>query len=629
MAWFRFGAERWAMCVYYAVFLVFWSIGCTRLPREELKFVDEVSIDGGQHVDDDPILSGLAHHPIRGFFVRTPAVYRPGLIDDDRVRIRVYYHRQGYFAVEVPEPEVSLQGREVTIVYRVREGPRFAVRRIEVDSLENSGIRSGEYLSLRSGKGFDYDDFEQDIQRLRGALRRASYYDADVDGSVEVDLEQRAVDVRYRVKPGRKKTIHHVTAAGQFLPKDSIDARIQPLSGRPYNPSMIQTAEGRLYELDLISSVSFDIDSSPTTDGLDVEVQLGQALQNELKFGAGVLADSSNTVLRGRANYLRRDFFHPLNSLRVDLRPEYFVEAQRPGFAGSIDIVRDDVFGVLRSQLTYGVAYGLTQYEGFSSLSVSARTFFDKPLLDDRLNLRIAPALTSYSVSIDSDELEDSSLVDEAGLEGTFFAQLRVEANFDARDNALSPKSGWFGSMAVEAGQVFDDDQSSFVVIAPRLSGYLSVGTPRVVGALRLSGAANLGGSPLPLPSRLFGGGAGGHRGFARRELSPGVTDSSGDYTPVGGEISVLGSAELRVDLVKVFERWAGIVAFADLGDVGLKTEDLLLDPPHVAVGGGVRVDTPVGPVRLDFGYRINRTGALEPAPNSRWAFHLAIGEAF
>ncbi|MEO0459729.1 MAG: BamA/TamA family outer membrane protein [Myxococcota bacterium] len=608
---------------------MFWSIGCTRLPQGELKFVDDVSIDGGQHVDEDPILSGLAHHPIRGFFVRTPAVYRAALIEDDRARIRVYYHRQGYFAVEIPSPEISSNGREVTIVYRVREGPRFRIRRLDIDSLEGSGVRSEDHLSLRAGEGFNYDDFEQGIQRLRGALRRASYYDANVDGSVEVDLEQRAVDVQYRVEPGRKKTIDRVTAVGEFLPRASIDARIQPLRGKPYSLAIMQTAEGRLYELDLVSSVSFDIDSSPTRDGLDVEVQLGQALQNELKFGAGVLADSSNTVLRGRANYLRRDFFHPLNSLRVDLRPEYFVEAQRPGFSGSIDIVRDDVFGVLRSQLTYGVAYGLTQYEGFSSLSVSARSFFDKPLLDDRLSLRIAPALTSYSVSIDSDELEESSLVDDAGLEGAFVAQLRVEANFDARDNALSPKSGWFGSMAVEGGQVFDDNQRSFVVIAPRLSGYVSVGTPRVVGAIRLSGATNLGGSPLPLPSRLFGGGAGGHRGFARRELSPGVTDSSGDYTPVGGEISVLGSAELRVDVVKVFERWAGIVTFADLGDVALKTEDLLLSPPHIAVGGGVRIDTPVGPVRFDLGYRINRTGALEPAPNRRWAFHLAIGEAF
>ena len=72
-----------------------------------------------------------------------------------------------------------------------------------------------------------------------------------------------------------------------------------------------------------------------------------------------------------------------------------------------------------------------------------------------------------------------------------------------------------------------------------------------------------------------------------------------------------------------------GGVAFLDGGDVTERWAALDAGHLHWATGGGLRVATPIGPVALDVGYRLNRFGPGEPYAGHRWAFHLSLGEAF
>jgi outer membrane translocation and assembly module TamA len=68
---------------------------------------------------------------------------------------------------------------------------------------------------------------------------------------------------------------------------------------------------------------------------------------------------------------------------------------------------------------------------------------------------------------------------------------------------------------------------------------------------------------------------------------------------------------------------------FLDGGDVRNSASEIDLGNLHWALGTGLRFMTIVGPVRADLGYRLNRTGPLDPQPGSRFAFHLSVGEAF
>jgi outer membrane translocation and assembly module TamA len=125
----------------------------------------------------------------------------------------------------------------------------------------------------------------------------------------------------------------------------------------------------------------------------------------------------------------------------------------------------------------------------------------------------------------------------------------------------------------------------------------------------------------LPLPERFFAGGDYGPRGFPFDSLGPKVLGTDGKLYPTGGNAIALGGAELRYNVTRAFQ----LAGFVDNGNVFLESRDLALSRLRWTTGVGVRYRTPIGPIRLDWGY------ILDPAPGDegRSHFHLTIGHAF
>jgi outer membrane translocation and assembly module TamA len=169
----------------------------------------------------------------------------------------------------------------------------------------------------------------------------------------------------------------------------------------------------------------------------------------------------------------------------------------------------------------------------------------------------------------------------------------------------------------------------------PDLRGYVPLLWGAVLAAHARYGAIF---GDVPATERFFSGGTSSQRGFSERRLAPFVTgpDSTGatHTVPYGGAGLIDTSLEARVPITKVRTMPLGVAVFLDGGDV---TETAsAVDPTylHWAIGAGLRLMTVVGPVRIDVGYRLNRTtvnrdGMPEPDAGSHFAYHLSIGEAF
>ena len=138
----------------------------------------------------------------------------------------------------------------------------------------------------------------------------------------------------------------------------------------------------------------------------------------------------------------------------------------------------------------------------------------------------------------------------------------------------------------------------------------------------------------LPVSERFFAGGSTTVRGFALDRL--GVFDP--DCVPcsvinpttglsIGGNAVVILNAELRRALTNI-NRNLAVVAFLDGGNVFPAVSDLDLSRIRGGAGFGVRYDSPLGPLRLDFGFKLDRLVVGERR-ESAWEYHLSIGEAF
>jgi outer membrane protein insertion porin family/translocation and assembly module TamA len=128
----------------------------------------------------------------------------------------------------------------------------------------------------------------------------------------------------------------------------------------------------------------------------------------------------------------------------------------------------------------------------------------------------------------------------------------------------------------------------------------------------------------VPFSKRYFLGGATSIRGWGRYEVSP--LSESGQ--PYGGDSMLAASAELRA----VLRGNLGGVLFLDFGNVWAESYGIRLNDLRYSIGPGLRYQTPIGPIRLDLGYQLNKIPGLIVSGDStprRYRIHFSIGQAF
>jgi outer membrane translocation and assembly module TamA len=126
--------------------------------------------------------------------------------------------------------------------------------------------------------------------------------------------------------------------------------------------------------------------------------------------------------------------------------------------------------------------------------------------------------------------------------------------------------------------------------------------------------------SGVPLPERFYAGGDFGPRGFRVDGVGPQAIGSDGLFYPLGGNALLLGGAEMRYNVTHSFQ----LASFLDIGNVYAEAQEIDLGDLRRSAGVGLRYRTPVGPIRLDWGYVLDHRSG-EP----RSKFHLTIGHAF
>jgi outer membrane protein insertion porin family len=124
----------------------------------------------------------------------------------------------------------------------------------------------------------------------------------------------------------------------------------------------------------------------------------------------------------------------------------------------------------------------------------------------------------------------------------------------------------------------------------------------------------------LPLPERFFAGGDYSLRGFKVDTAGPLALASDGSLVPIGGNALLLGGAELRIDTT----RFISLAVFSDMGNVFPLVSDLDLGDLRYTAGVGLRYKSAVGPLRFDWGYKLNRRPGESP-----YHVHVTVGHAF
>jgi translocation and assembly module TamA len=597
-------------------------------PGEE--FLDAIKIEGNESIEAKDLRKGLALRRVK----KQGSSPDPYLVVIDGQRIRGEYIRRGYLEVDV-RSRVERVGDKTTVIYTVQEGPR-AKTRVMITGLPEDdrelARRVRKALPIEDGEPFSYEPYDEAKETMLGIVEDAGYAKVHLDAHVIADRanHEAIVHLDYQVGPKCRFGTIEVRGVGGEL-ADAVRARVAFEPGQQYSSAAIAETQRALYDMRRFSTVRVLPDK---TDGdvINVSISVARSSTNELALGGGVGMDPATYEVRGRSGYKKIGWPFPLTDFHVDLRPAYAMLRDGSGYEPRIramtglrriDLFRPFIIGEVEG------GYNYLTVEAYTSYGPRARLGLESPLFTKVLRGRVGWEIERLDFRRISPVI-DPTLQMELGLDRTQrVGQYTQALALDLRDNPIEPTFGAYAELRADEGTAFAGGAFDFVRLTPELRGYAPV--PGV--GMVLAGRARAGRiyGEIPVTERYFSGGSTTQRGFGERRMAPtvvGEVDGDMRAVPIGGAELVEANVELRTRLTTVRGMGLGGVTFLDGGDVTNRGE-MDIGNLHWAAGAGLRLFTAVGPVRFDVGYRLNRTGAGEPEPGSRFAFHLSIGEAY
>jgi outer membrane protein assembly complex protein YaeT len=508
--------------------------------------------------------------------------------------------------------EVADGGGPLPVSFVARPGPRALVREVRVQSPElplTADDARPQELGLREGLPYRAADVARSREALLSTWRRAGHLEARVASEVALNEARDEARVALLVEPGQRTIVEHVVLAGLDHTRDVTVAREMLLRpGETFSFERLLESQRRLLGLGIFERVQISELDPSRERRRDVVVSVQEAPRTSWSWGVGY---SEQDRIRGSVEVTRRNLGGVGRSASV------FARGSFRGSRFLLNLREPWLFGrKLDSFLT-----GFWEEEDRESFDFNRKGGILQAAraLDPRTSVILRYLYQDTNVF----NIEGS--LDELDRQYRTYAVSGPSASlvFDTRDDPLEPRRGFF---------LGADLQLSLDALGGEsyLRGFLQatrVSRLRADLVLVLSGRVGLASTfadeapLLPLPERFFAGGDYGPRGFPVDGVGPKLVGADGALYPAGGNALVLGSAEMRYNLSRSFQ----LASFLDTGNVYPETRDLALSDLRWSAGLGLRYRTPIGPVRLDWGYVLDP----QPGDESRSRFHLTIGHAF
>jgi outer membrane protein insertion porin family len=516
---------------------------------------------------------------------------------------------RGYAEARV-EADVADGGGDLPVVFRVRAGPQTLVRRVVIDATDALKAESvPQELRLRAGAPFRFTDVSRDRGELLSACRNAGFLGCDVAPDISLSVDRSAADVTFRVRPGAQARVGRIVVAGLSRTREQVVRRELLLKeGAPLGLRAFLDSQRRLVGLGLFRTVDLTETGQENRAERTVVAAVTEARTTTVVYGLGY---SERDRIRGSVEVTRRNLSGMDRTLSMFARASakgsrLYVTFREPYLLGR----RQELFATGFREEDNRESFSFVRYGGLLQAAKN---------VSSQWNLILRQV---YQKTFVFDVVGDIEDIDRQYRNYTVSGPSFSVVN-DTRDDPLDPHRGWFLS---------GDLQTSFRVIGGEsfVKGYFQAAlyrraTSRVVLAYnaRLGLARTFGaGEPLviPAPERFFAGGDFGPRGFKVDTVGPRVQGSSGVWYPTGGNALLLGSVEVRVDAA----RRLSLAGFTDIGNVYTLVSDLDLSALRYTAGLGIRYRSAIGPLRLDWGYKLNRVAGESP-----YRFHVTIGHAF
>jgi outer membrane protein insertion porin family len=571
--------------------------------------VASVSFKGCHAFTDQEMLASVQIQPA-AFMQST--TYSAAHLDEDVASLKALYESRGYLEAKIiPLIEPLDNGNKLSITGTCEEGRISRVRSLSIHG--NEAVELKELMSkikLVPGAPYSPSLAEQDRQSLLSAYNDFGFLRAQVTVRVGAPDEAGAYPVEFQIQEGMRTTVDRIFVLGAERTRGSIiKKRIKLKSNEPLSLGRLLQTQQALYGLGIFDQVRVAPQNSESVAPYqDVVVRLQESNRFTMRYGFGY---QEREKLRGTLE------FSDLNVLGTARRAEIRLRGSSIEQQALFNL-RQPQFRALPVESYFTFSFLHKRDVSFDSGRFNMSYQFSHPFSNNnwgmfRYNFKNV-RLSNLQVSVSELGREDSPC-NLSTFSGAFIR--------DSRDNHLDPTKGFFSStdFGVTTKLLGSSDYVSFF---SQNSYYRRLFKSFLMaGSIRLGLAHPYGGdTDLPISERYFAGGGSSLRGFETDFAGP--LDPTTN-NPVGGNALVIGSMEIRVP----FFRFIHLAGFYDTGNVFRTISDVDFTGFSHTVGFGLRIKTPFGPVRADYGYNLNLSQDLRSRGLSRGHLFITIGPPF
>jgi outer membrane protein insertion porin family len=633
-------------------------------PGDRHKLV-AVRITGNHFFPDELIRSRMQDQPAGRIF--SHGRYSEALLEEDVQRIQDLYRSSGFRQAEVDGKLIDKyqnNAEQLAISITVKEGAQTRVAWMRMEGNYALPQEQLPEISTAEGQGFDESSLADDRDTILGKYFDNGFPNATVDLAyvpVPSTGNLPLVGVTFTIHEGEQFFVNQVFLDGLHFTRFGVarrELRIQP--GSPLSQQAILESQRRLYDLGLFKQVDTATQNPDGTESRkNVLVAVTEADRYTFDYGVGfefqtgqptygVNEPLGNTGVSPRVSF-------GLSRINVGGRDQTLTMKANVSRLQQRGLIRYDVPKLLnRDDLRFSAT-------AFYDNTVDVSTFTSQRLEGTLQVLQVLYKLpgrgdlTTLAYRFSYRRVEASNIEVTGDLIPLLSKPTRVGTpNFlyirNRRDNDLESTRGSyttieggvassvFGSEA-DFGRFLAKNSTYHTFFRNRATGQgyvlaraLTIGVENPFGSTVLldpAQSAAPGQSLVPLPERFYSGGGNSNRGFGLNQAGP--RDPFTGF-PVGGSAVFLNNLEMRFPpvLVPYINDNIGFSIFEDMGNVFARPQEMfpslirfhqpnqdfcLHESTHLrcdynyvshAVGLGIRYQTPIGPLRFDFGYNLN-----------------------
>ena len=572
-------------------------------------YIKEIKFVGNKTFKDKELLKIISTSE-KGFFsfITESGLLKRDIAEQDAARIAAFYHNHGYIEAKVAEPEIRHKGEWLYIVFDIAEGDRYRVGTINLtgDLIQDKN-ELYKLIKLSDEKYFNRKLMHDDILSLTDRYAEKGYAFAEVDPSVHKDPKLKRMDVTINIKKGSLVHVNRIIIRGNTRTRDKVIRREMKIKeGGIFDASAIRKSTQKLQRLDYFDQVDISPEQTAEESLMDIVAKVKEKPTGAFSIGAGY---SSVDNLLFMAEISQNNFLG--RGQRMALKADISGSSTQYNFSFTEPHLSD-------SELMFG--FDLYNWE---------RTYDDYTKNSTGFDLRFGYPIWEkwkafWSYGYDNSKLSDVSefaaetIKDSMDINVTSYVKLGAQRDTRNRLYGASTGSKHLISLKYAGGPLGGD--SAFTKIEGVTSWYYPLWWSTV---FHIKGSAgyvveNTDGK-LPVYEKFYLGGLNSVRGFQSGKISPRdpVTNER-----IGGEKMWYTNLEYIFPLVKE----AGLkgLVFFDAGNVYSDSESWDVSNLKKSVGFGFRWLSPMGPLRLEYGYN------LDPEPDEdQGVWDFSIGGSF